>query len=50
VELEIVPQPSTAERAAILAALAEEARADDPEPQPRWSQDFLIEREDSVRP
>jgi hypothetical protein len=50
VDLEIVPEPSAAERAAILAALAQEARDDDVEPQSRWCQDILSECQDSVRP
>jgi len=48
VNVEIVPEPSAAERAAILAALAQEADADEPDVQA--PQEFLIKGEDSVRP
>ena len=46
--VEIVPEPSAPERAAILAALAQEAN--DEEPDVQAPQEFLMKGEDSVRP
>jgi hypothetical protein len=48
-KVEIVPEPSDDERAAILAALADEAREQVAVPAPA-PQELQIEGEDSVRP
>jgi hypothetical protein len=45
VDLEITPQPTEEERAAILAALAEDAEEDRPSP---WAQELLPGREDDA--
>jgi hypothetical protein len=49
VDLEITPEPSAEERAAIVAALAQELRDDDEE-EMQSPQEFLTNRQDSVRP
>jgi hypothetical protein len=49
VELEITPEPSDEERAAIAAALAQESHEGD-EREMQAPQEFLTNRQDSVRP
>jgi len=51
VKLEITPEPNVEERAAILAALAQEVQAaKDAETEAETPQEFLMKGEDSVRP
>lgn len=47
--LDITPEPSDAERAAIEAALAEEGEEAAPGPSP-WSQALLPQREEPLEP
>ena len=49
-KLEITPEPSVEERAAILAALAQEVQDEDAGTETETPQEFLMKSEDSVRP